>query len=246
MPAGRSQLISLGLHVCFVALLLVITSTGLRKLPKPAADHYVLLAPPRLRIQMPREARGGGSNESLAPARRGALPVRAQRTFIPPATVPHPKIEIVPAIGFEAPHIDTALEQLGDPFGKLANGMFGRNGVNGIGDHGCCGGIGEGPNGPGFSPGPRAEPIRPAQVIYQPEPEFSEEARKAKFQGFVILMIEIGVDGRAHNIHIVQSPGLGLEEKAIEAVLKWRFRPAMRGSTPVATSARVEVNFHIF
>ena len=83
-------------------------------------------------------------------------------------------------------------------------------------------------------------------MIYQPEPEFSEQARKAKFQGYVVLMIEIGTDGLAHNLRIVESPGLGLEEKAIEAVQRWRFRPAMRGNTPILRTARVEVFFHIF
>ena len=85
----------------------------------------------------------------------------------------------------------------------------------------------------------------PAKVIYQVDPEFSEDARKAKFQGMVVMMIEIGVDGRAHNPKVVQNPGLGLDAKAVEAVAQWRFRPAFRGKTPVASTARVEVYFHL-
>jgi len=172
--------------------------------------------------------------------------VRGRRTFIPPETHPDPKLPIVPTIAFDAPVIPTGVQVIGDPLGKFGDGLFGNKGGHGIGDRCCSGGVGDGPGGPGFSTNRSADPIRPAQVIYQPEPEFSDEARKARFQGSVILMIEIGVDGKAHNIRLVEGPGLGLEEKAVEAVLKWRFRPAMRGNTAVATSARVDVFFHIF
>ena len=57
------------------------------------------------------------------------------------------------------------------------------------------------------------------------EPEYSEEARKAKYQGTVLLYIEVDTDGRATNIRVVRSLGLGLDEKAIEAVKKWKFKP---------------------
>jgi TonB family protein len=86
---------------------------------------------------------------------------------------------------------------------------------------------------------------RPAQAIYKPEPEYSEEARKARFQGTVVLAIQIGVDGRPFNVLVVRGVGLGLDEKAVEAVMRWRFQPALEGDRPVAVPAVVEVGFHL-
>ena len=63
-------------------------------------------------------------------------------------------------------------------------------------------------------------------IISKVEPSYSEEARKAKFQGTVVLSVTVGTDGRASHIQVQRSLGLGLDEKAIEAVKQWRFKPA--------------------
>jgi periplasmic protein TonB len=84
------------------------------------------------------------------------------------------------------------------------------------------------------------------EVIYNPEPSFSEEARKSKTQGIVLLLIVVGKDGKPSDIHVRQSLGMGLDEKAIEAVNRWRFRPAMLNGQPVATQIAVEVNFRLY
>jgi TonB family protein len=84
------------------------------------------------------------------------------------------------------------------------------------------------------------------QAIYSPEPSFSDEARKAKMQGIVLLMVVVGKDGRPSDIHVRQSLGMGLDEKAIEAVKNWRFRPATFNGQPVATQIAVEVDFHLY
>jgi TonB family protein len=82
-------------------------------------------------------------------------------------------------------------------------------------------------------------------VLYQVEPEFSEEARKAKLQGVVILTGEVDTNGRLRNIRVTRALGLGLDEKAIEAVKQWRFRPGTREGKPVVSAAAIEVNFHL-
>jgi len=82
-------------------------------------------------------------------------------------------------------------------------------------------------------------------VIFKVEPEYSEEARKAKFQGTVLLSIVVDEKGLPRDIKVVRSIGLGLDEKAIEAVQKWRFRPGMRNGKPVPVFATVEVNFRL-
>jgi TonB family protein len=77
------------------------------------------------------------------------------------------------------------------------------------------------------------------------EPEFSEDARKAKYSGLVILAIEVDTTGHARAFRVIQSPGLGLEQKAIDAVTQWRFRPGYQDGKPVVTGATVEVNFRL-
>jgi len=84
------------------------------------------------------------------------------------------------------------------------------------------------------------------QVIYNPEPSFSDEARKAKVQGMVLLLLIVGKDGRPYDVRVGQSLGMGLDEKAIEAVGRWRFRPATLNGQPVATQIAVEVDFHLY
>jgi TonB family protein len=83
------------------------------------------------------------------------------------------------------------------------------------------------------------------RLVLRVDPEYSEEARKAKWQGFVRLEIEVWPDGRPHNLRVVQSLGLGLDEKAIEAVSQWRFVPGKRDGAAVKTLATVEVNFRL-
>ena len=236
------------LHCTFspLALLVVLSSAAFSRPrphqpPKPA--HALLLAPPRLLIHV--ADAGGGSNTSVAPARRGIAPPRSNTTFIPPITHPDPKLAIVPTIDFDVPTLNVALPSIGDPFSKYADGLFGDKGGDTIGNAPKGPGIGDDTGGkPGLS-GRIGAPIQPARVIHQVDPEFSEEARKAKYQGMVVLLIEIGTDGLPHNPKVIEPAGLGLDQKAIEAVEQWRFRPAQRAGKPVLTTARVEVHFHL-
>jgi TonB family protein len=82
--------------------------------------------------------------------------------------------------------------------------------------------------------------------IYAPEPEYSEEARKVKHMGTVVLQLVVGSDGNPRDIRVVRTLGLGLDEKAIEAVKKWRFEPAKKDGKPVAALVSVEVDFHLY
>jgi TonB family protein len=82
-------------------------------------------------------------------------------------------------------------------------------------------------------------------LLYKKEPEYSEEARAAKYQGTVILYVVIGADGLAASLKLVRSLGFGLDEKAAEAVSQWRFNPGTRDGAPVAVEATIEVNFRL-
>ena len=87
--------------------------------------------------------------------------------------------------------------------------------------------------------------VSPPRLTYKVEPEYSEEARKAKYQGTVVLAIQVWEDGRAHNIRVIRSLGLGLDEQAIEAVQQWKFVPGKKDGIPVKVRANVEVNFRL-
>jgi TonB family protein len=77
------------------------------------------------------------------------------------------------------------------------------------------------------------------------EPEYTEEARIAKYQGTAVLSIEVGPDGLAHNIRVVRTLGLGLDQKAVEALSRWRFSPGAKAGQPVTVAATVEINFKL-
>jgi TonB family protein len=77
------------------------------------------------------------------------------------------------------------------------------------------------------------------------EPEYSEEARKAKYSGAVMLSIVVNTAGRPDNIKVIKSLGMGLDEKAIEAVERWRFRPGTKDGVPARVRAQIEVNFRL-
>jgi TonB family protein len=82
-------------------------------------------------------------------------------------------------------------------------------------------------------------------VIYKVDPEYSEEARKAKYGGTVMLAAIVDVDGHSRDIHVVKTLGMGLDEKAIEAVRQWKFKPGMKGGQPVNVRVTIEVNFRL-
>jgi len=83
------------------------------------------------------------------------------------------------------------------------------------------------------------------RAIYSPDPEYSEEARKARYQGVVVLYMVVGADGKPHDIRIQSLLGLGLDEKAIEAVRTWKFEPARKDGQSVNVQVNVEVKFRI-
>ena len=200
----------------------------------------VRLEAPRPRIVVRASAGGGGETE--AAQRRGVLPAPAHRTFILPVSrmAEDPRLTMQSTM-IDAPTLTVSAEQVGDPAGVF-NGHGLGPGRDGIG-YGCCGGAGD-HEGSGAG-GQASRPTTRPQLIYKVDPEFSEQARQAKFEGTVLLSIEIDASGRTSNIRVERGLGLGLDEKAEEAVARWRFRPALRDGKAVAAAATVEVRFHL-
>ena len=88
-------------------------------------------------------------------------------------------------------------------------------------------------------------PLVDATPLYRAEPEYSEEARKAKYGGTIRVSVVIDEEGRIGDIDIVDSPGLGLDEKIIECLHKWKFRPATRGGNPVSEKASITLTVRL-
>lgn len=235
---------SAALHVGAVILLFSLTFQP--PVLTRALERVHLLAPPPT-WSRPVKDNGGGQRETL-PASRGRPPKMADRkVWVPPMVVRNedPKLIVEQAL-LEAPSIDIQSPVIGDPLGKSGARSGGPGGPYGIGD-GPGIGIGPGP-GPGVGGPPVRASVRITkgpQVLYIEEPEYSEEARKARFQGKVTLAIEVDTNGRPVNIRVVHGLGLGLDEKAVAAVGRWKFRPAISGDRPVIASAIVEVSFRL-
>jgi TonB family protein len=87
--------------------------------------------------------------------------------------------------------------------------------------------------------------VRPPTVISRVEPQYSPEARAARYQGTVVVGATIGTDGIVQSISIVRSLGMGLDEAAVEALKQWKFSPALKNDTPVPVSLNIEVNFNL-
>lgn len=87
--------------------------------------------------------------------------------------------------------------------------------------------------------------VSPPRIMYKVEPEYSEEARKAKYQGTVLLYLEVDPYGNPRNLRTLRMLGLGLDKKALEAVRRWRFTPGMKDGRPVTVAATIEVNFKL-
>jgi TonB family protein len=111
----------------------------------------------------------------------------------------------------------------------------------GVGGLGSGGGIGSGPARP-MSVGPG---ITPPKIISKREPAYSEQARKAKLEGSVLLSLVIDENGKPIDIKVVRSLGMGLDEKAIEAVKQWRFEPGKKDGKPVSIASQIQITFHL-
>jgi TonB family protein len=88
--------------------------------------------------------------------------------------------------------------------------------------------------------------VTPPRAVFSPDPEYSNEARHAKYQGTCILQMIVGSDGIPRDIKITRPVGRGLDEKAIEAVRRWKFRPAKKDGVPVAVQVSVEITFRLY
>ncbi len=224
-------------HVQFAPTTKQVTITELTAPPPPAPPKAVSMG-------------GGGGQRGPTPVTKGTPPKFAQEQIVPPKAPPmqDPKIHIEPTVEVQKDvKMASSLPQLGLANSPVVGPPSMGNG-NGTG-------MGSG-NGSGIGPGSGSNtgggPMRVGGGVSAPsvltsvDPEFSEEARKAKFQGNVLIGLWVGTDGKPSHVRVIRGVGMGLDEKAVEAVQQYRFRPAMKDGKPVLVELNIEVNFQIF
>jgi len=201
---------------------------------------------------------GGGGDRSTIQVSRGTPPKFSNVQVAPPAIVvrnPSPKLQVDPTV-LGPPQIKLPQSnQLGELTSSNvvipSNGMGSRGGMGTSAGTGLGDGTGAGV-GPGYEAGFGGDTFRPGngvsapRAIYDPDPEYSDEARRAKYQGTVVLSLIVDPAGHARNVRIARSLGMGLDEKAMEAVRRWQFAPGMKDGHAVAVQVTVEVNFRLY
>jgi periplasmic protein TonB len=249
-------------------LMVLLILSGLRStihnLPNAPSDRsiqirdFTLFAPPTEKIAG--GGGGGGSNELTDPI-VGRAPKQEMTPLVPPQIpmLNNPSLPIDPAIAvpleIKLPD-NLALPNIG--VHKSPNVKLDSNGLGlsaGIGS-GANGGDGPG-KGTGYGPGLDrgiggsvytagvggvSDPI----PIVSPEAEFSDEARRSKYQGICMISVIVDAHGYPQNPRVTRSLGMGLDEKALEAVQKYRFKPATKDGKPVAAMITVMVNFRLY
>ena len=192
---------------------------------------------------------GGGGQRGPTPVTKGTPPKFADTRIVPPNKPPliEPKIHIEPTIEVQQDvKMASSIPQIGIASSPLVGMSMGNGRGTGLGS-GDGSGLGPGSGG-NTGGGPRrigggvSAPI----LIYSVEPEFSEEARKAKVAGNVLVNLWVDTNGNPSHVHVIRGVGMGLDEKARDAVLQYKFKPAMENGHPVLVELNVEVNFQIF
>lgn len=247
-------------HVLIVVMAMIAPAVPLKPLPK-SVINVAVYTPSLLIAPIGGKSGGGGGggrHESTLPS-LGKPPKPSDKQIVPPD--PEPTKNLDPTLVVEptviAPQLETlpalALFTLGDPNGVPSLPSAGSGTGGGIGT-GRRHGDGEG-DGPGVGPGKNggigdkafqvgggvSAPVLLTQVL----PEYSEEARKARYQGSVVLDTIVLEDGSVQVVRVVRSIGFGLDQKAIEAVLQWKFRPGRKNGNPVPVALNVQVNFNL-
>ena len=266
--ASRAQWLSVLVHA-FIVLVLAIPltywATGKTEatpvvatvIPTDLSDYVFKLPPGKDRAS----GGGGGGERNPVPASKGRAPKFSLKPQLAPPVViiqnPNPKLPVEPTL-YGPPEIKVPqpnLPNYGDPLAAMITNSSGPGSGGGIGT-GSGGGVGSG-SGPGLGPGdgggtggghyhPGSGGIGYPECVYCPQPPYTEEARKARFQGTVLLQVLILPDGRSSEARVIRGVGMGLDESALQTVRTWRFKPMIGpGNRPVPVETTIEVTFHL-
>ena len=232
--------ISTALNLSLLVLILFFAARKIIESVKP----QILNTP--IDLTEPKLGGGGGGKPLEKPKTPDTKPPKITVLEKPRIVVP-PKIDLDQKIEIEAP--DQSVPLVGTGSTNVTLGAGGSGG--GIGG-GNGPGVGSG-YGPGYGGGTGGglyqvgKNVTAPVPLFTPEAEFSDEARRAKYQGVCIVGLIVDVHGDPQNVHVVRALGMGLDEKALEAVRKYKFKPAMKDNkTPVPVAVNVEVNFRLY
>jgi protein TonB len=250
--SAASTWFAVGAHVAILLLIVALAAQHVSTITVPKIALTQLIAPPIPPPVAPRleHIGGGGGQHDLAPVTAGHLPKLAQQQIVPPKAPPTiaTKLAVEPSVVVQKDlkMADNMMPNIGAPTSNLCGFSMGNGSGTGIGS-GSGNGIGPGSGGNtggGFLH--VGGSVRPPTVLIQPDPEYSEEARKAKFSGNVQVYVIVDAKGNPTHVRVVRGVGMGLDEKAAEAVRQYKFKPATQDGKPVAVDMYVEVNFQIF
>jgi protein TonB len=258
---GTSQMLAIGLHIAAIGLLVIPIFTNVLPASTEAKNKQVNVTPLDISPYMAKlpagndkaGGGGGGNNHTLTPTSKGKLPKFSYTQFTPPqAKIENlnPKLAMDPSL-LGPPDLkvmNNNMPNFGDPLAKSVTDSLGNGNGTGIGS-GSGGGLGPGEGGGTGGGVFRAgvNGVGTPSCFYQPAPEYSEEARKTKYQGAVVVEGVINLDGRVTDIKVVKGVGMGLDENAVAAVKTWRCKPASGPSgKPVRTLVPIEVTFRLY
>ena len=238
--AGRSLMfgVSAAVHAALVLALVVppLLATpeppdpGVRMLPLvPVAMVRIGDAPARPEKDLLRK---GNRLEAAAAARRATGAVAPPHPALAqPGNIP----ELLPAPTGEEP--ESPFEEAGERSEPGNDGEFGAPGARDDGDGGNCEGCKIiSASAPGMTPPAPIETVSPA---------YPELARRAHVEGVIVVEAIIGADGLVRDVRVLRGASLLLDPAALEAVRRWRYRPARIGGRPVAVYLNVVVTFSL-
>jgi TonB family protein len=256
-----SSAISFVVHVVIIVLVL---SLALKAHTIVALQPDTIVTPvdfklsiPPMRLPVARLAGGGGGGgaHEMVEAVKTELPTIVKLQTMAPRVirVDQPKLAIEPSMQVNMPESNN-LPTLGIAHSQqISLASQGRGSGSGLGQ-GTGGGIGSG-HGSGAGPGSGGGyggglmnvggGVAAPEVIHSVEPEFTEDARRANFQGSVSIKLIVDSQGNPQNVQLVHHLGMGLDEKAIEAVRQYKFKPAMYQGHPVSVQIVIEMDFHL-
>ena len=259
-----SSVLSFLLHAGIFALIVwfIIQARNHMVVPPKVEVTQVIVPPyiPPVTAPAPQSVAGGGGGglHQPIPAKKGHLPAVAKTPINPPELkVDHPKLAVAPAIVMpqQIKIADNNMPNLGmtqstqvvmKSQGSGSGSGFGVGGGGGIGA-GQGGGIGSGTVG-GYGGGVMTVGggVSAPVVLHKVVPEFTDQARRVKFQGEASIGLIVDAQGNPEDVHVVRPLGMGLDQKAVQAVRQYKFRPAMFQGHPVPVQLVVEVDFHMF
>jgi protein TonB len=192
---------------------------------------------------------GGGGQRGSTPVTKGTPPKFAEQQIVPPKAPPmiEPKIHIEPTIEVQQDvRMASSIPQIGVANSPLVGMSMGSGSGTGMGS-GKGAGVGPGSGGnTGGGVRQIGGGVSAPVLLYQVDPEFSEEARRSKTAGNVLVNLWVDEKGNPTHVRAIRGIGMGLDEKAVAAVKLYKFKPAMENGKPVTVEMNVEVTFHIF